>query len=598
MIKLSDYIMKYISTVGVNDIFMLSGGGCMHLVDSVGKAQNLKYTSCLHEQVAAYAAGAYAQVTKNLGVVLVTTGPGGTNALTGVSAAWTDSIPILVLSGQVKRDDIAGDSGLRFKGYQELDIVSIAKPVTKYAVTVTDPNKIKYHLEKAIHLAKTGRPGPVWLDIPLDVQAAQIEEENLVGFTPEVKLNNDELLNQVSKVIDLINNSERPVILAGYGIPLSQSENIFLELIEKLNIPILTTWKALDVMPENHHLFFGRPGNIGQRGANFIQQNSDLFISIGARLDYGQIGYTHETFAREAKKVIVDIDFAELSKFKFNIDVPITCDAKEFLFQLAEKVKDISLVDRSNWINKCRNWKEKYPVVLDEHWQQKEYASSYALVDSLSEISYDDALFVPENSGAASEIVMQALRLKKGQRVITTNSLGAMGSGLPASIGACIASGKKSTICVIGDGGFQMNIQDLETVRRLKLPIKYFILNNNGYGSIKNMQRNYFDSFYVASDPTSGVTVPPADKVALTYGMEFFKIKNNLELKEKVQKVLEHNGPVICEVVVDPKEPTMPKLQSAVKPDGSMVSKPLEDLWPFLDRKEFLENMIVKPVEE
>jgi acetolactate synthase-1/2/3 large subunit len=605
MIKLSDYVMKFIAGQGVKNVFMLSGGGCMHLVDSIGRNNELNFTCCLHEQVAAFAATAYSQYTNNLGVALVTTGPGGTNAITGVAAAWSDSIPILVISGQVKRDDIAGQKGLRTLGFQEIDIVSVVKPLTKYAVTVLVPGEIKYHLQKAVHLAKTGRPGPVWIDIPLDVQASMIDENKLSEFghslyhddanTPGDTKNIDSIIN---RVVELINNSKRPVILAGYGIKISKSEKSFLSLIEKLGIPVLTTWKALDLLPQEHELFFGRPGCIGQRGANFIQQNSDLIISIGARLDFGQIGYSHETFARAAKKIIVDVDPAELKKFKFNTDIEVNSCAGIFISELLNQAGNLKSVDRTEWISKCRYWKMKYPVLLDEHKSKEDYASTYVLVDALSDLASGDSLFVPENSGAASEIVMQSLRLKEGQRVITTNTLGAMGSGLPASIGACIAGDNKPTICVIGDGGFQMNIQDLETVRRLNLPIKYFILNNDGYGSIKNMQRNYFKSKYVASNPESGVTLPASEKIAASYTIKYLIIKTNRDVEEKVKETLNYAGPVICEVLVDPSEPTMPKLTSEVRPDGSMISKPLEDLWPFLSREEFLANMLISPLKE
>ncbi|MEA3493983.1 MAG: thiamine pyrophosphate-binding protein [Candidatus Margulisiibacteriota bacterium] len=598
MIKLSDYVMKYVADMGVKDLFMLSGGGCMHLVDSVGRNPDLNYVCCLHEQVASFAATAYAQYTNNIGVALVTTGPGSTNAITGVAAAWTDSIPTLILSGQVKRPDICKGTGLRTFGFQEIDIVSIVKPITKYAVTVIEPKEIKYHLDKACYLARTGRPGPVWLDIPLDVQASMIDEDKLSSFKADKNEPENNLTGKVLKIIEMVNKSERPVIIAGYGIKVTESEKEFIELVKKLNIPVLTTWKALDLLPEDFNLYFGRPGCIGQRGANFIQQNSDLIISIGARLDYGQIGFSHETFAREAKKVVIDVDAAELKKFKFKLDEGINASADKFLKEFLEQSDKVEKVDRNPWLKRCAEWKNRYPVVLPQHWDKKDYVSTYALVDELSNISKENDLFVPENSGAASEIVMQALKIKSGQRVIATNSLGSMGSGLPASIGACVASGKKNTISVIGDGGLQMNIQDLETVARLKLPIKYFILNNDGYGSIRNTQRNYFNGLYVASDPSSGVTTPDLKKIADAYEIKYALILNNSEIKEQVKASLSSDGPVICEVMVDPEEPTMPKLKSQVKPDGSMVSKPLEDLWPFLDREEFKDNMIVEPIEE
>lgn len=604
MIKLSDYVMKFVTRQGVNDIFVLSGGGCMHLLDSMGRNPELNYNCCLFEQVVSFAAGAYAQYTNNLGVGLVTTGPGGTNAMTGVAAAWTDSIPLLMLSGQVKRPDMTKDSGIRMLGFQEIDIVSIVKPITKYAHTVVEPEEIRYHLEKAVFLARSGRPGPVWIDIPLDVQATMIDEDKLASFDPGelddtlyigAEKNLDDKADQI---ISMIEKAERPVILAGYGITISNARDAFHTLIEKLNVPVLTTWKALDLMPENHELYFGRPGCIGQRGANFIQQNSDLIITIGARLDFGQIGYSHDTFAREAAKVVVEIDATEFGKFKFPVDMALNVSADRFIETLSSRIGDRKFTIKEDWFYRCKEWKEKYPVVLPEHWEKNDKVSSYALVDVLSRKCGPSDLFVPENSGAASEIVMQALRLEEGQRVITTNSLGAMGSGLPASIGACIASGRKNTICVIGDGGMMMNIQDLETVTRLKLPIKYFILNNDGYGSIKTMQTNYFEAHFVASDPSSGVTLPDYEKIAGSYGIEYMRINVNSEIEERVEKSLDFNGPVICEVMLDAAEKTMPKLASYVKPDGTMVSKPLEDLWPFLDREEFLSNMIVKPVEE
>ncbi len=569
----------------------------MHLIDSLGRNKELDYICCLHEQTASIAAGAYAQYNNNIGIALVTTGPGGTNAITGVAAAWADSIPLLIISGQVKTSDMSGKSGIRMLGFQEIDIVSVVKPITKYAVAVTNPLEIKYHLEKAFYIAKNGRPGPVWIDIPLDIQASMIEETQLKSFDL-IELSADNSDNQISNVINLLNRSHRPVILAGYGIKLANSKNNFLDLIEKLKFPVLTTWKAIDILPENHDLFFGRPGSVGQRGANFIQQNADMIISIGARLDFGQIGYSHENFAREAKKIIVDIDQAELSKFKFKIDIPICSDAGYFINELLKKILSVERKDRSEWLSKCKNWVNKYPVITKEHWNQTEFVSTYALVDVLSEEMAEFDIFVPGSSGACSDIPLQAFRIKAGQRVLNSPSLGAMGFGLPSTIGACLASNKRKTICTNGDGGFQLNIQDLETIARLKLPIKFFILNNDGYGSIKTTQKNYFNGNLVASDPSSGLTLPGIIRVANAYGVTTFKISKNHELKETVKKVLLTDGPVICEVMINPNEQVAPKVSSLVKKDGSMVSKPLEDLLPFLDREEFKNNMIIPVLEE
>ncbi len=600
-IKLSDYVINFISRLNVKHVFLLSGGGCMHLVDSLGKCNELEYVCCLHEQAAAIAADAYGQYTNNIGVALVTTGPGGTNAITGVAGSWIDSTPVLIISGQAKRSDMIGASGVRQMGIQEVDIIKLVTPVTKYAVTIMDPPSIKYHLEKAVYLARNGRPGPVWIDIPLDVQGATVDEANLKVFDPsEVAQTDDqnELKTRIKEVISLLNKSERPVILAGNGIRLSKAEKEFLYLINSLKIPVLTTWKAIDFLPENHELFFGRPGSVGQRGANFIQQNSDFILTIGARLDLAQIGYNYNNFARKAKKVIVDIDETEINKMKLNIDVPLCSDAKAFIQELINNLGMVQYKDRSDWMSRCASWKNKYPVIVPEYWKNKEPVNTYVLIDVLSELLTERDVLVPGSSGGCAEITMQAFRVKKGQRIFNTPGLGSMGFGLPASIGACLASGKKRTISIIGDGGLQHNIQELETLKRLNLPIKLFVLNNNGYASIRNTHNRIFDGRLVCCDPSSGLTLPDTCKVASAYGLNTVKISNQENLKNDVRNVLEMPGTVVCEVIIDPDLQTAPKMSSIAKPDGSIISKPLEDLWPFLDRDEFKENMIIKPLEE
>jgi acetolactate synthase-1/2/3 large subunit len=601
MIKLSDYVFQFVSGLNVKHVFLLPGGGCMHLVDSLGRCPGLEYICCLHEQAAAIAAEAYGQYTNNIGVALVTTGPGSTNAITGVAGAWIDSTPVLIISGQVKRQDMIGKTGVRQMGNQEIDIVSIVKPITKYAVCVLWPESIRYHLEKAVYLARSRRPGPVWIDIPLDVQATMVDETKIKGFQPSelsLKENKKELEKLVDKCIQLFNESQRPVILAGNGIRLSGALKDFLDLIEYLKIPVLTTWKAIDFLAETHELFFGRPGSIGQRGANFTQQNCDFIVTVGARLDLPQVGFNYQNFARLAKKVVVDIDAAEIKKLKMDIDVAICSDAKVFIKELLHKKDKFIFKDRSNWISRCKEWKNKYPVVLPQYREQKEYVNTYVLIDVLSELLSEDDCLVPGSSGGCSEITMQAFKVKKGQRIFNTPGLGAMGFGLPATIGVCLASGKKRTISIIGDGGLQHNIQELETLVRLKLPIKIFILNNNGYASIKNMQKSHFKGHLVGCDPSSGLTLPDTCKVASAYGLNNTRILNHTGIKERVKEVLETEGPFICDVLVDPKLQTAPRLSSEVKSDGSIISKPLEDLWPFLDREEFKANMIVEPTEE
>ena len=361
MIKLSDYVMQFVAGLGVRHVFMLPGGGAMHLVDSLGRNKDLTYICNLHEQACAIAADAYSQYTNHLGVALVTTGPGGTNTITGVAAAWLDSTPILFLSGQVKRPDMIGDRGVRQVGFQEIDIVSLVRPITKYAVTVMEPSSIGYHLEKAVFLAKHGRPGPVWIDIPLDVQAAMIEENGLQGFeASELRQNTqgEALSDKVSCAIDQLNKAVRPVILAGNGIRLSNALEEFTQLIERLGIPVLTTWKAADFLPEDHPLYAGRPGAVGQRGANFTQQNADWLLIIGARLDLGQTAYTHANFARGAVKIMVEIDAAEIRKMQMKIDVPVVSDAGDFLREFKIQLPTIEKIDRSKWLIKCKEWQK------------------------------------------------------------------------------------------------------------------------------------------------------------------------------------------------------------------------------------------------
>jgi acetolactate synthase-1/2/3 large subunit len=601
--KLSDYVSSFIAKQGVGHVFLLPGGGCMHLVDSVGKESGLKFVACLHEQGASIAADGYAQYSGNLGVALVTTGPGSTNAITGVAGSWIESVPVLILSGQVKTADIKPSQDMRMKGFQEVDTENIVKPITKYAVTVRDPKLIRYHLEKAVYLARHGRPGPVWLDIPLDIQAASIEPGELKRFDPEefpTSAYQGKGLNKdlFKKLIGMISASKRPVIIAGNGIRLGGNSALFVETIERLGIPVLMTWKGCDLMDDQHPLYFGRPGVLAQRGANFIQQNADLVIAVGARLDFGQIGYASQTFARGAKKVIVDIDELELAKFNFPVELPIHVDAGEFWKGLHESLGEYQRPNWSEWVSRCKNWKSNYPVVTEEYRNQKEYANSYVLVEKLSEMMSSDDLLVPGSSGACSDVCLQSFKVKKGQRVLNSPGIGAMGFGIPHTIGACIASGGKRTVNVNGDGGFQMNIQELETVHRLGLPIKYFILNNQGYASMRVTHRNYFHGRLVASDASSGLTLPNVLKIADAYGIPNNRISLNGEIGDKIKEAFETKGPFITEVIIDPEEVTAPKVKSFIGEDGKMVSKPQEDMAPFLDRKEFLKNMIVSPLPD
>jgi acetolactate synthase I/II/III large subunit len=594
MVRVSDVVTSFLAARGVRHVFMLPGGGAMYLVDSLGRERAIDFVANLHEQAAAIAAEAYAQCSGRPGVALVTTGPGGTNTVTGVAAAWLDSTACLFISGQVKRADLKDRAGVRQFGFQELGIVDLVRSITKYAVTVMDPLDIRYHLEKAWHLATTGRPGPVWIDVPLDVQGAMVAEEDLRRFEPPPAVPvPDGLERQVAAAIELLNGSSRPVVLVGNGVRLSGATQELLEVVRRLGIPVLTTWKALDLLMDDDPLYCGRPGAIGQRAANFAQQNADWLLSLGARLDLGQTGYRHDTFARAARKVIVDIDPAEIGKLQMRVDVAAVVDAGVFLRELLRQSDRVQPVDRRGWLAKCAEWKTKYPVILPEHWQETEGVSIYALVDVLSELLEDGDVLMPGSSGACSEVTMQAFPMRRRVRVFNSEGLGAMGFGIPGALGACLAAGRRRTVCVDGDGGFWMNIQDLETVKRLGLPVKFFVLNNGGYGSIRSTQVSHFGGQLVAADATSGLTLPDVRAVCGGFGVEVSRLGDQADMRGTVRRILAAPGPHVCEVMVSPKQATAPRLSSARLPDGRVVSKPLEDLWPFLAPEELAANMIV-----
>lgn len=601
--KLSDYVIQYLEQLNTKHMFMLPGGGAMHLNDSLGNSDKIQYVVCLHEQACAIAAEAYARVTNQPSLLMVTTGPGGTNALTGVAAAYVESTPMIVLSGQVKITDQIRDQGIRQQGMQELDIVSIVKPVTKYAVMVTDPQTIRYHLDRAVYEATTGRKGPVWLDIPLDVQATQIDETTLAGWQPDqedsqvISAKNERLERQVLQVIDELNRAKRPVLLAGNGIRLAEAIPQFEELVETFGIPVLTTWNGIDLMDENHPLFFGRPGGMGQRYANFVQQNSDFFLSIGARMNLLQTGYNFDGFARAAVKIMVDIDEPELHKINVRPDIAVCADAREFMECLLAHKDLIQKREDAEWLAYARRMKEKYPIVLDKYWHQAEEVNTYALLDVITEQMRADDIYVSGSSGTCIDVSMQTFRVKKGQRVFSTKGLASMGFGVPATIGACLAGGRRRTVCVNGDGGFQMNIQELETIHRLHLPIKIFVLNNHGYAQIHATQKNIFAGHYVACDADSELTLSPISDVANAYRLKTVQIHNNTQLQEKVAEVLDYDGPVICEVFVPIDLSAFPKQVSYKRSDGQMESLPLEYMNPPLAEEEFAENMLIPMFE-
>ena len=594
--KLSDYVMERVAQAGVRHVFMLPGGGCMHLVDSLGRNPDLEYVVNLHEQGCAVAADAYAQGTGGLGAVLVTTGPGGTNALTGVAASFLDSTPVLILSGQVKRADFAGPRGVRQMGFQELDIVAMARPITKYAAVVADPATIRRHLDLAIHCATSGRPGPVWLDIPLDVQAAEIDPEALEGFQPAREAPAD-LAQAAGRVLELLAQAERPAILVGNGVRLAGAARLFLELAEALGVPVLPTWKAADLIPDEHPLHAGRPGAAGQRAANFTQQNADWLLVLGARLDYGQVAYMHEFFARGARKLVVDVDPAELGKLAMPLELAVCADCGDFLRALGAALRGTppGAGHRPAWLERIRAWKQRYPVVLPEYWAASTPVNNYVLVEAISRNLRAGDLLVPGSSGACSELTCQAIRLPAGVRMLNSQGLGPMGFAIPAAVGACIGSGRRRTIAIDGDGGFQMNLQELEVVRRLQLPITFFVLDNQGYGSIRNSQRGYFQGRYVASEAGSGLTLPDPGRLAEAFGIPSARLASQDGIVARVGELLEHPGPLVVVVAIDPDQPTQPRAVSYQRADGSMATRPMEDLFPLLDRQELADNMLIPP---
>ena len=593
MIKVSDYLIKRLEETGSKHMFMLPGGGAMHLNDSLGKSDVIQYVCCLHEQACSIVAEAYARVNNQIGLLMVTTGPGGTNALTGVAGAYIESTPMFVVSGQVKRLDMINGQGVRQQGMQELDIISVVKSMTKYAALVDDPMMIRYHIERALYEATHGRKGPVWLDIPLDVLASMVDEDQLIEFTPRQEVKNTHLEKQVLQVIEYLNRAERPVLMAGNGIRLADGIREFDELSKLLNIPVLTTWNGIDLIEEESPLYYGRPGGLGHRYANFMQQNSDFFLSIGARLNLLQTGYNFDGFARAAVKVMVDIDEAELHKINVRPDLPICADAREFM-QLMIKHKDlIQIKDRSKWFAYGDRLKEKYPIVKPEYWEQKELTNTYCLLETISKYMTPEDVYVSGSSGSCIDISMQTFRVKKGQRVFSTKGLASMGYGFPSAIGACLASGNKRTVGVNGDGGFVMNIQELQTLARLQLPVKIFVLSNRGYGAIKATQTNLFAGHLVACNEDSNLSLPSVAKVADAYGVPSMIIHDNSELDEKVREALEAPGPMIIEVMTPIGLTASPKQVSYKRSDGQMESKPLEYMNPPIPEEEMKENMLI-----
>lgn len=588
MIKLSDYVFWFLKEKGVGHVFMLPGGGAMHLVDSLGNS-GIEYICCLHEQAAAVAAESYGQHTNKIGVALTTSGPGATNAVTAVAAGWIDSTPMFLISGQAKRSDLVGDTGVRQIGSQEVQIIDMVKPITKYAVQIMEPEEIRYHMERAWHEATTGRKGPVWLSIPLDVQAAMVDADKLKGFIPEEKTEGN-VSELAKKTIALLKEAKKPLILAGNGIKLADAAEELYGILEILKIPVQTTWKTIDLFGEDEPFYAGHPGAMGDRGANLILQSADVLVSVGSRLDTSLTAFNEPNFGRNAKKVIIDIDVNELNRMKIGrVEAEGAVDAKDYLSELLKQTKREDWSGQqeewSRWLDSCHALREKYPSVTQAHKDVRNVVSAYYFIKVLCDNLNADDVIVPESSGGAGEITYQAFRLKKGQKMKNAAGLGSMGFGLPYSIGACLANDRRRTILINGDGAFQMNIQELETVVRMNLPVKMFIWNNEGYASIRSMQKNTFDGHYVASGESSGLQMPEITRVAAAYGITTCVMHDNREMERLMPEVLSTDGPVLCEVIVSPEETVSPRTKSFRLPDGSMKSSLLEEMWPLIEAK-------------
>ena len=606
-IRLADYVADFFVKHGVSDVFSVVGGGAMHLNDALGHKDGLKVTYNHHEQACAIAAEAYARLENKIAAVCVTTGPGGTNALTGVVGGWLDSIPMFIVSGQVRYDTTARyalqytGTPLRAMGDQEYDIVKSVAPMTKYAVMIEDPKTIRYHLERAWHLATTGRPGPVWIDIPVNYQGGYIETEELEGYDPT---EDDKLLPPavdeatVQAVLEKIKNAKRPVFHAGYGIRLSGGYEAFRSVAEKLNIPIVTYWNAVDLIEDDSPLYCGRAGNMGDRPGNWAIQNADLILAVGTRISIRQVGYNWKTWARAAEVIMVDIDQAELKKPTLHVEMPIWADAKDFLEKLDAAAKGLVYAG-GIWNETCLRWKKEYPAVLPRQWEENgSTANVYAFIRYLSSQLPENSLTAVSN-GACCVVGNQAYVIQKGSRMANNSAIASMGYGLPAAIGTCIGGGRRNTICLEGDGSIMMNLQELQTVLTNNLPIKIFLINNNGYHSIRITQTNLFNKNFVGIGEESGdLGFPDFQKLAEAFGYRYYSAHSNAEMKEVVDTVLKLDGPVFTEIFTDTTQVWEPKSSTKRLEDGTLVSPPLEDLAPFLPREELERQMFIPLMPE
>jgi len=590
--KVSDYIIKYLEKIGAKHVFIISGAGNMHLLNSLGKSEKLEYVCPHHEQAGVLASLAYTRISGRPGIMITTSGGGASNAITGVLDAWADSIPCMVISGQERTKFVKEQRQLRMWGVQGFDISTTVKNITKYSTLIDDHQKVRYELEKAFYIMNSGRPGPVWIDLPIDIQAININNvDELNGYVPEQK----PIMNFKDK-LHLIEadwkKSKRPVILLGNGIRLSGASNLIGQMMRKYKVPYLTAWNGADLIETNHPLHYGREGNYGQRSANFIIQNCDFLLAIGTRLAIPQVGYELGEFARQAKKFVVDIDESELSKFsKDQSFVSIQSDAKYFIAEMFNHIGEIDAPE--NWINICDGYRKKYPVYdKNLYISNSEFINSYTFINKLSHLMNEDEIIVTD-MGTALTCTFQSIMLKKNQRIISSTGLGEMGYGLPGSVGACLANNKKRVVLIIGDGAMMMNLQELQTIIHHKLPVKIFLYCNDGYLSIRHTQMGLFGREFDAVGKVTGVSCPDFLKVGEAFGYEIFKVADLNGLDKTIQAVLDSESPCICEIPMDPSQPLVPKLSFSLANDGSMVSPPLEDLSPFLPREQLESAMLI-----
>lgn len=601
-VKVSDYIADFLAEHGITNIFTVVGGGAMHMNDSFGHHSSLHCIYNHHEQASSIAAEAYFRVENKMAAVCVTSGPGAINALNGVAGAYMDSIPMLVLSGQAKSSITVRGSGLKLRtlGNQEFDIVSALGSMTKYAEMIMDAGRVRYCLEKALDIAMTGRPGPCWLDIPLDIQGAYVETDELPGYTAKTDKNmvrGDDLGNAAQKVAERIADARRPVIYAGNGIRISGAVEILKRLTERTKIPVVTCWDSIDLIETENECYAGRGGTMGDRAGNFVVQNSDFLLCIGSRLNIYQVGYDVKTWAREAYVAVVDIDPEELKKPTIRVDMPICADAGEFMESLIGSLKPDAESNHAEWSEQCRRWKKQYPVVREKHYLEKGSVNIYAFIDKLGRMLPEGAVTVVAN-GSASVVGSQTYYIGKGQRFIMNCGLSSMGYDLPAAVGACVASGKREIICLAGDGSIQMNIQELQTIVTNQLPIKIFVINNGGYHQIRQTQNNVFHNGLIGVGPESGdLGFPDFEKLSAAYGIPYFRIGDNQEWIEKAEEILSFAGFLLCEVICSTAQVFEPKSATKKLEDGTLVSPPLEDMAPFLSRDELKANMYIDLVE-